>query len=205
MNDYVKWVQETLKVLGYDSGELDGLDGEHTAAAVLAFQQDNNLAADGLVGEATNNALLLALNGRIGASLIEASRIKESLLEASQLESTEPLKDFSPDEFACSCGCGLDVVDQLKIFAQDLRDAFDCSLTISSGARCPPVNRDAGGVPDSCHLTGEAFDGYFAGHMNAAVMEAMADFAVAQGFGVIRYPDELFCHFQIPPRNSIAY
>nr|WP_320026060.1 D-Ala-D-Ala carboxypeptidase family metallohydrolase [uncultured Acetobacterium sp.] len=85
------------------------------------------------------------------------------------------------------------------------RAAFDWPLTISSGARCPPVNRDAGGVPDSCHLTGEAFDGYFAGHMNAAVIEAMADFAVNQGFGVIRYPDELFCHFQIPLRNSIVY
>ncbi len=41
--------------------------------------------------------------------------------------------------------------------------------------------------------------------MNAGVMEAMAGFAVAQGFGMIRYPDELFCHFQIPLRNSIAY
>ncbi|WP_373484154.1 hypothetical protein [Acetobacterium sp.] len=37
------------------------------------------------------------------------------------------------------------------------------------------------------------------------VIEAMADFAVVQGFGVIRYPDQLFCHFQIPLRNSIAY
>ncbi|WP_162624456.1 hypothetical protein [Acetobacterium sp. KB-1] len=38
-------------------------------------------------------------------------------------------------------------------------------------------------VPDSCHLTSEAFDGYFAGHMNAGVMEAMADFAVAGALG----------------------
>lgn len=205
MNDYVKWVQGTLHVLGYDPGEADGLDGEHTAAAVLAFQQDNNLAADGLVGEDTNNALLLALNGRISASLIEASLLEKNLLEASQLESAKSLKDFTPQEFACSCGCGLDVVNGLKDFAQALRDAFDWPLTISSGARCSPVNRDAGGVPDSCHLTGEAFDGYFAGHMNATVMEAMADFAVSHGFGVIRYPEELFCHFQIPLRNSIAY
>lgn len=41
--------------------------------------------------------------------------------------------------------------------------------------------------------------------MNAAVMAAMADFAVAQGIGVIRYPEEQFCHLQIPQRNSIAY
>ncbi|MEL7659391.1 peptidoglycan-binding protein [Acetobacterium wieringae] len=199
MNDYVKWVQETLKVLGYDPGQLDGRDGERTAAAVLSFQQDNSLAADGLVGEATNNALLLALNERIGASLINDS------LAASQNQDVLALKNFRPEEFACRCGCGLDLVMPLKHFAQELRDAFGWPLTISSGARCPPVNRDDGGVPDSCHLSGEAFDGYFAGQMNAEVMAAMADFAVARGFGVIRYPHELFCHFQVYPRNSIVY
>lgn len=199
MNDYVKWVQETLKVLGYDPGELDGRDGERTAAAVLSFQQDNGLAADGLVGEATNNALLLALNERIGASLINDS------LAARQNQDVLALKNFRPDEFACRCGCGLDLVMPLKHFAQELRDAFGWPLTISSGARCPPVNQDDGGVPDSCHLSGEAFDAYFAGQMNAEVMAAMADFAVARGFGVIRYPRELFCHFQIYPRHSIVY
>jgi hypothetical protein len=39
--------------------------------------------------------------------------------------------------------------------------------------------------------------------MSAKVLEDMAAFALGQGFGVIRYPEELFCHFQIPPRNSI--
>jgi peptidoglycan hydrolase-like protein with peptidoglycan-binding domain len=203
VNDYVKWVQETLKVLGYDPGELDGRDGERTAAAVLSFQQDNNLAADGLVGEATNNALLLALNERIGASLINHHR--EDCQNNDEPAPAPALKNFTPDEFACSCGCGLDLVTPLKHFAQELRDAFGWPLTISSGARCPPVNRDAGGVPDSCHLSGEAFDGYFDDQMNAQVMEAMADFAVTRGYGVIRYPSELFCHFQIYPRNSIVY
>jgi len=96
----------------------------------------------------------------------------------------------------------LNSLENQEQYFKRLRDAFDWPLTISSGARCPPVNRDAGGVPDSCHLTGEAFDGYFAGHMNAGVMEDMADFAAARGVGVIRYPEELFCHFQIPLRND---
>jgi peptidoglycan hydrolase-like protein with peptidoglycan-binding domain len=203
VNDYVKWVQETLKVLGYNPGELDGRDGERTAAAVLAFQQDNNLAADGLVGEATNNALLQAINERIGASLINHHRVASQIND--EPAPAPALKNFRPDEFACRCGCGLDLVTPLKDFAQELRDAFGWPLTISSGARCPPVNRDDGGVPDSCHLSGEAFDAYFAGQMNAAVMETMADFAVTRGYGVIRYPSELFCHFQIYPRNSIVY
>lgn len=112
------------------------------------------------------------------------------------------LKDFGPDEFCCPCGCGLDVVRPLKELAQKLRDTFGWPLVISSGGRCPPINREAGGVPDSCHLSGEAFDGYFPGQMNAAVLAAMAALAVSQGFGVIRYPQQLFGHFQIGPRDD---
>ena len=114
------------------------------------------------------------------------------------------LKNFRPDEFTCPCGCGMDVVWPLKELAQALRDAFGWPLVISSGGRCPPVNRAAGGVPDSCHLSGEAFDCYFPGQMNEAVMAAMADLAIRRGFGVIRYPQRLFCHFQIPPRNDFG-
>ena len=70
--------------------------------------------------------------------------------------------------------------------------------------RARAINRAAGGVPDSCHLSGEAFDCYFPGQMNEAVMAAMADLAIRRGFGVIRYPQRLFCHFQIPPRNDFG-
>jgi hypothetical protein len=41
--------------------------------------------------------------------------------------------------------------------------------------------------------------------MNETVMAQMADFAVSQGIGVIRYPNQLFCHFQIPLRNDFIY
>lgn len=190
--NYVKWLQETLRALGYEPGPSDGLPGEITAVAVSAFQRDRDLTVDGIVGERTNTALLLALNERICLPLPAADPISNDL----------DLKDFAPDEFACPCGCGLDVADALKSFAQSLRNAFGWPLVITSGGRCPTVNRDAGGVPDSCHLTGEAFDCYFPGHMNEAVMAAMADFAVGQGTGVIRYPQQLFCHFQLAPRND---
>lgn len=190
MNDYVKWFQQTLTALGYDPGVIDGIAGVQTAAAVSQFQYDAGLAVDGVVGPDTNNALLLGLQERA-----RPMPTPDGLL----------LKNFSPDEFACSCGCGLDVVNDLKFFAQLLRNHFGWPLVVSSGARCPPVNRDAGGVPDSCHLSGEAFDGYFPGHMDADIMAEMADFAVGNGVGVIRYPNQLFCHFQVGERDSIIY
>ncbi|MGV8907115.1 MAG: peptidoglycan-binding protein [Acetobacterium sp.] len=190
MSEYVKWIQEKLKVLGYDPGPADGIGGPKTDAAIRQFQSDGGLEVDGLVGKNTHIAMLAALNG--------------SMIPADPTVKLQ-LPNFYDDEFACICGCGLDVCDSLKRFAQNLRDFFGWPLTISSGGRCPPVNREAGGVPDSCHLTGEAFDAYFAGHMNESVMAQMADFAVSQGIGVIRYPNMLFCHFQIPPRNDFIY
>lgn len=186
MNDYVKWLQETLHAMGYDPGPRDGLAGEHTAAAVYAFQREHDLIVDGIVGEYTNAALLEQLRAHIAVTPATAT----------------DTPDFAPDEFACSCGCGLDVVAPLKTFAQSLRNAFGWPLTISSGARCPTINREAGGVPDSCHLSGEAFDGYFAGHMDEAIIAQMAVYAIAYGIGVIRYPNQRFCHFQIYPRND---
>ena len=185
MNDYVTWLQETLAALGYDPGPIDGIAGEQTAAAVCAFQSDRELAVDGEVGELTNQALLDALRARIPTP------------------ANGETPHFGPHEFACECGCGLDVVASLKAFAENLRNAFGWPLTISSGARCPVVNREVGGVPDSCHLSGEAFDAYFGGHMNAELLVRMADFAVSQNIGVIRYPNQLFCHFQIYPRNDV--
>lgn len=190
MSDYIKWIQESLKAMDYDPGTIDGVDGKKTDGAIRRFQSDQQLEVDGLVGENTHNALLAALN--------------VSIPDPGDRDRLE-LKNFAGDEFSCICGCGLDVCDRLKIFAQNLRDFFGWPLTISSGGRCPPVNLEEGGVPNSCHLTGEAFDAYFAGQMNETIMTQMADFAVSQGIGVIRYPNLLFCHFQIFPRNDFIY
>lgn len=190
MSEYIKWIQEQLTEVGYEPGPVDGVNGEKTDAAIRLFQKENDLVVDGQVGELTHSALLRA------HSMIDLKLEQDGKLV---------LKNFAADEFACECGCGLDVGDRLKKFAQNLRDFFGWPLTISSGARCPPVNLEAGGVPNSCHLSGEAFDAYFAGHMNEEVMAGMADFAVSQGIGVIRYPNQLFCHFQIPLRNDFIY
>ena len=53
----VKKLQNRLKDLGYLDGSVDGDFGEKTEAAVIAFQQNNGLTADGKAGTATQNKI----------------------------------------------------------------------------------------------------------------------------------------------------
>ena len=50
-------VQQKLLSLGYRPGAADGVYGEQTRAAVLAFQKDHDLVADGIAGAVTLAAL----------------------------------------------------------------------------------------------------------------------------------------------------
>lgn len=50
-------LQERLSNLGYYTGGIDGIFGKATTQAVLAFQENNGLTADGVVGPATEQAL----------------------------------------------------------------------------------------------------------------------------------------------------
>jgi N-acetylmuramoyl-L-alanine amidase len=54
-------VQQRLSKLGYEPGPADGIYGVKTAAAVRAFQIDNGLVADGMVGPQTAAALPIKL------------------------------------------------------------------------------------------------------------------------------------------------
>ena len=53
----VRKLQQKLKDLGYLSGSVDGKFGAATEAAVIAFQKNNNLTADGKAGTATQSKL----------------------------------------------------------------------------------------------------------------------------------------------------
>ena len=56
----VKQLQQILQDKGFNPGNLDGVFGLGTKAAVRAFQKANGIEADGLVGQQTWNALGLA-------------------------------------------------------------------------------------------------------------------------------------------------
>ena len=55
--DRVKLIQRELKMLGYNVGPVDGIFGPKTDAAVKAFQTDQALTVDGIVGPITWKAL----------------------------------------------------------------------------------------------------------------------------------------------------
>jgi len=53
----VVYLQKQLAILGYAVGNIDGIFGIKTLEAVKAFQIDNNLSVDGIVGTKTWTAL----------------------------------------------------------------------------------------------------------------------------------------------------
>lgn len=59
----VTQIQQRLQELGYDPGTADGIFGARTQQAVIAFQQDQGLDADGIVGKNTMAALGLSSGG----------------------------------------------------------------------------------------------------------------------------------------------
>ena len=68
-------------------------------------------------------------------------------------------KNFKTSEFACHCGCGLNIIDQRVIdMAQAIRDAIGVPIHINSGCRCEIHNKASGGVSDSFHTKGLAAD-----------------------------------------------
>ncbi len=50
-------VQKALKRAGYDPGPVDGRLGKKTKSAIKAFQKNQGLTADGIIGEKTWSAL----------------------------------------------------------------------------------------------------------------------------------------------------
>jgi hypothetical protein len=75
----VRGVQAALVALGYAGPGPDGLFGEGTRSAVLAFQRDRGLAADGVVGGLTAQALTAAL---LAEARTEAGRMQQGLVAA---------------------------------------------------------------------------------------------------------------------------
>lgn len=77
--DAVVAIQAKLRELGYYGGETDGLYGDSTFLAVVAFQRANGLKSDGLAGADTQRLLfegenLIDSTGRVHVPFVEVTR-----------------------------------------------------------------------------------------------------------------------------------
>ncbi len=71
----VALVQQRLKEWGYYTGDVDGIFGRSTHRAVIAFQRQNSLTADGRIGSATAKAMGIPMTGSISSALYRESEL----------------------------------------------------------------------------------------------------------------------------------
>lgn len=63
-----------------------------------------------------------------------------------------------PEETKCKCGCGMDIVPELREYLNQLRKLYNGRITVVSGARCYTYNKKVGGAKHSMHMEGKAAD-----------------------------------------------
>ncbi len=71
----VALVQQRLREWGYYTGAVDGVFGRATHTAVVRFQRQNGLSADGQVGKKTAAAMGILLTGTLSATLHRESEL----------------------------------------------------------------------------------------------------------------------------------
>jgi len=72
----------------------------------------------------------------------------------------DDVKFFTPDEFACKCGCGTNKMKQSFVLSlDDLRGFCGFPLVVTSGYRCPDYNNSISSTGyEGPHTTGMAVD-----------------------------------------------
>ena len=71
----VRTIQEKLKRWGYYTGNVDGIYGSLTVAAVKKFQQKNGLTVDGIAGPKTLNAMGIMTSSSSGSTSSNSSDV----------------------------------------------------------------------------------------------------------------------------------
>ena len=80
--DDVAELQQRLSALGFDTGRVDGIFGEHTAAALAEFQRNVGLPVDGILGVETLHELQRVTPRHAEPELVSAVRDRELLRQA---------------------------------------------------------------------------------------------------------------------------
>lgn len=180
----VVYLQQRLTSKGYGVGTIDGKFGNKTLEAVKAFQAENNLTVDGIVGINTWNAL----ENKEGVVVKEYSLSRDGNMQIS--------KNFKVKEFRCKDGSDKILIDTDFVVnkLQKIRDHFGSPVTINSAYRTESYNKKVGGAKSSYHMKGQAFDIVVKGHTPLEV----ARFAQTIGItGIIQY--NTFVHVDSRP------
>lgn len=170
----VVYLQQRLTSKGYGVGAIDGKFGSKTLESVKAFQAENNLTVDGIVGINTWNAL----ENKEGVMVKEYSLSRDGEMQIS--------KNFKVKEFRCKDGSDKVLIDTDFVVnkLQKIREHFGAPVTINSAYRTEFYNKKVGGAKSSYHMKGQAFDIVVKGHTPLEV----ARFAQTIGItGIIQY------------------
>ena len=165
-----KQIQCLLTYMGYDPGQIDGIDGKKTQAAIEAFRADYGMGAEGLVA---------AVAGTVAK------------MERPQTGSWwDNIKYFKPDEPNICCPCPRCVgkteypTEALMRTADSIREELG-PMVPSSVRRCQEHNDELpGSAKNSRHIIGKAMD-FNAPKSTPAQIEACL--ARRKAAGEIRY------------------
>lgn len=151
--------QNLLQYLGYYEGEIDGIWGIVSEAALDDFRMDNG---NPISADEVDEVLI---------SAVFYGRFKENATEQQKTQLPEEnatdnwwgsIKYFGRHEFACKCGkCGgypVEPSEALVRVLDAIREETGLPVYVNSGIRCPEHNAAVGGADNSRHMDGDAAD-----------------------------------------------
>ena len=169
--------QNLLAYLGYYSGDIDGIYGQQTKAAVERFQEDFGcIVVDGLAGDETDKALRHAVAYGMPEEVVKENLTAVSDDAAKYLQSdgcyhiprgvdVQLSKNLWAHEIHCQGnGCckesiiSKQMVEMFQLIRDDYGDSIEIAQAGGSGYRCSIHNSEVGGAYASLHMTGNALD-----------------------------------------------
>ena len=169
--------QNLLAYLGYYSGDIDGIYGQQTKAAVERFQEDfGGIVVDGLAGDETDKAMRHAVAYGMPGEVVKENLTAASADAEQYLQSdgcyhiprgvdVQLSKNLWAHEIHCQGnGCCKESIisKQMVEMFQRIRDDYGDSIEIAtaggSGYRCSIHNSEVCGAYASLHMTGNALD-----------------------------------------------
>lgn len=151
----LKQKQALLSYLGYYAGLIDGIWGQQSRQATIAFQRAYMDSADGIFGAATEKRILEVI--------VTGEQPKETILPEAA-DWWKYIHYFTRSEFKCKCGgrfCNgypAEMQEAVVKIADAAREHFGKPAHVISGLRCEKWNAHEGGAETSQHMYGEAID-----------------------------------------------